>query len=128
MFELRNREMPVTETATDGIVSLDERGRILFRLAERIRAAGGTVTEEPADQPWGERVARVLDPDSEVDHADGHAAVVGRAIGRNDMVAARRDAATAIICGVGFTFYMPDIGMEMPLVFESGLVLLEAKV
>jgi lactoylglutathione lyase len=32
-------------------------------VVERIRAAGGTVTEEPADQPWGERVARVLDPD-----------------------------------------------------------------
>lgn len=32
-------------------------------LVERIRAAGGTITEEPADQPWGERVARVLDPD-----------------------------------------------------------------
>ncbi|HTE67129.1 MAG TPA: glyoxalase superfamily protein [Candidatus Binatia bacterium] len=32
-------------------------------LVERIRASGGTITEEPADQPWGERVARVLDPD-----------------------------------------------------------------
>ena len=30
---------------------------------ERLRAAGVRVTEEPADQPWGERVARVLDPD-----------------------------------------------------------------
>ena len=30
---------------------------------ERLRAAGVIVTEEPADQPWGERVARVLDPD-----------------------------------------------------------------
>ena len=30
---------------------------------ERLRAAGVTVTEEPTDQPWGERVARVLDPD-----------------------------------------------------------------
>lgn len=28
-----------------------------------LMAAGVTVTEEPADQPWGERVARVLDPD-----------------------------------------------------------------
>jgi uncharacterized glyoxalase superfamily protein PhnB len=32
-------------------------------VIERIRAAGGTVTEEPADQPWGERVGRCLDPD-----------------------------------------------------------------
>ncbi len=30
---------------------------------ERLRAGGATVTEVPADQPWGERVARVLDPD-----------------------------------------------------------------
>lgn len=30
---------------------------------ERLRAAGVTITEEPADQPWGERVARALDPD-----------------------------------------------------------------
>lgn len=30
---------------------------------ERLRAGGATVTEQPADQPWGERVARVLDPD-----------------------------------------------------------------
>lgn len=30
------------------------------------------------------------------------AAVVGRAIGRGDMVAARRDAVAAIVCGVGF--------------------------
>lgn len=30
---------------------------------ERLRVAGVTVTEEPAAQPWGERVARVLDPD-----------------------------------------------------------------
>jgi lactoylglutathione lyase len=30
---------------------------------ERLRAAGVTIVEEPTDQPWGERVARVLDPD-----------------------------------------------------------------
>jgi lactoylglutathione lyase len=29
---------------------------------ERLRAAGVTIVEEPTDQPWGERVARVLDP------------------------------------------------------------------
>ncbi len=32
-------------------------------LVERLRGAGTTITEEPVDQPWGERVARVLDPD-----------------------------------------------------------------
>jgi lactoylglutathione lyase len=30
---------------------------------ERLREAGVEIVEEPADQPWGERVARVLDPD-----------------------------------------------------------------
>jgi uncharacterized glyoxalase superfamily protein PhnB len=29
----------------------------------RLRAAGVEVVAEPADQPWGERVAQVLDPD-----------------------------------------------------------------
>lgn len=30
---------------------------------ERLRAAGVEIIEEPVDQPWGERVARVRDPD-----------------------------------------------------------------
>ena len=30
---------------------------------ERLRTAGVTIIEKPTDQPWGERVARVLDPD-----------------------------------------------------------------
>ena len=30
---------------------------------DRLRAAGVTVIAEPETQPWGERVARVLDPD-----------------------------------------------------------------
>jgi lactoylglutathione lyase len=38
---------------------------------ERLRAGGATVTEEPADQPWGERVARVLD-------FDGNEIIVGQ--------------------------------------------------
>jgi lactoylglutathione lyase len=29
----------------------------------RLRTAGVTVVDDPADQPWGERIARVLDPD-----------------------------------------------------------------
>ncbi|MDR7279547.1 VOC family protein [Catenuloplanes atrovinosus] len=28
-----------------------------------LRAHGVTITEEPADQPWGERMARATDPD-----------------------------------------------------------------
>jgi uncharacterized glyoxalase superfamily protein PhnB len=30
---------------------------------DRLRAAGVVITKEPADQPWGERTARVEDPD-----------------------------------------------------------------
>lgn len=30
---------------------------------DRLRAAGVRILEEPVDQPWGERVARVHDPD-----------------------------------------------------------------
>ncbi|MEH1164792.1 VOC family protein [Micromonospora sp. CPCC 205539] len=30
---------------------------------ETLRASGASVTEEPADQPWGERSARLRDPD-----------------------------------------------------------------
>jgi lactoylglutathione lyase len=30
---------------------------------ERLRNDGVEITEEPTDQPWGERVARVRDPD-----------------------------------------------------------------
>lgn len=30
---------------------------------ERLRTAGVEIVEEPADQPWGERITRVLDPD-----------------------------------------------------------------
>jgi uncharacterized glyoxalase superfamily protein PhnB len=39
---------------------------------ERLRAAGTPVVAEPEDQPWGERVARVLDP-------DGNLVIVGQA-------------------------------------------------
>ena len=39
---------------------------------ERLRGAGGRIVEEPVDQPWGERVARVADP-------DGNRVIVGQA-------------------------------------------------
>ena len=32
-------------------------------LAQRIKAAGGTLTEEPTDRPWGGRDFALLDPD-----------------------------------------------------------------
>jgi len=38
---------------------------------ERLRAADVKIVEEPTDQPWGERVARVLDP-------DGNLVIVGQ--------------------------------------------------
>ena len=38
---------------------------------DRLRQAGVTVLEEPADQPWGERIARVSDP-------DGNTVIVGQ--------------------------------------------------
>ncbi len=41
---------------------------------ERLRSAGATITEEPTDQPWGERVARTLDP-------DGNEVIVGQRAG-----------------------------------------------
>jgi lactoylglutathione lyase len=37
----------------------------------RLRAAGTEIVEEPTDQPWGERVARVHDP-------DGNLVIVGQ--------------------------------------------------
>ena len=33
---------------------------------EQLRAAGATITAEPTDMPWGERVAHALDPDGNV--------------------------------------------------------------
>jgi lactoylglutathione lyase len=35
---------------------------------ERVRAAGAPVVAEPADQPWGERVASTRDPDGNLVH------------------------------------------------------------
>jgi uncharacterized glyoxalase superfamily protein PhnB len=33
-------------------------------LVERLRDAGVSIAQEPRDEPWGERVAKVLDPDT----------------------------------------------------------------
>jgi uncharacterized glyoxalase superfamily protein PhnB len=33
------------------------------RLAARIKANGGTLTQEPKDQPWGSRELSIDDPD-----------------------------------------------------------------
>ena len=41
------------------------------QAVERLRAAGVRIVEEPADQPWGERVATVADP-------DGNTVIIGQ--------------------------------------------------
>ena len=41
---------------------------------ERLRGGGAPVTQEPEDQPWGERIARVRDP-------DGNEVIVGQRAG-----------------------------------------------
>ena len=46
-------------------------------LVRHLRDAGVTVTAEPEDQPWGERVARVLDP-------DGNEVIVGQRAAENE--------------------------------------------
>jgi len=40
-----------------------------------LRAGGVTVVQEPQDQPWGERMAIVLDPDSNRVHVAAHPVV-----------------------------------------------------
>lgn len=35
----------------------------LDRLATEIKARGGTLDQEPADMPWGERIFMITDPD-----------------------------------------------------------------
>ena len=42
--------------------------------ADELRKAGVRIAAEPADQPWGERTATVLDP-------DGHSIFLSRALG-----------------------------------------------
>ena len=40
---------------------------------DALRANGATVVEEPVDQPWGERVARVRDPAGTIVHVGSRA-------------------------------------------------------
>ena len=42
-------------------------------VIDRMRAAGTPILEEPVDQPWGERVAKVEDPDGIVVHVANRA-------------------------------------------------------
>ena len=48
-----------TDPRFEMFVYVDE----LDRIVEELRAGGAEVLREPADMPWGERVAYVTDPD-----------------------------------------------------------------
>jgi uncharacterized glyoxalase superfamily protein PhnB len=54
---------PEAHDGPPGRISLWAYAEDCDAAVERLRAAGVTITDEPADQPWGERVARVHDPD-----------------------------------------------------------------
>ena len=66
--------------ARDPAAGSDPGGRITLWVytddcdaaVERLRSAGVRIVEEPVDQPWGERVARVADP-------DGNLVIIGQA-------------------------------------------------
>lgn len=64
-------DAPGVDTSTRQRLSLWLSVRDCDEAIERVRAAGWPVVEEPKDQPWGERVARVADP-------DGNAVVIGQ--------------------------------------------------
>lgn len=56
---------PVTSNAENPIV-LYVPCRKVDELAARARAAGATIASEPEDMFWGERIARIVDPDGYV--------------------------------------------------------------
>jgi lactoylglutathione lyase len=59
---------PAAPAATNDRFSLWVYADDCDAAVERLRGAGVTIVEDPVDQPWGERVARVLDPDGSVVH------------------------------------------------------------
>lgn len=69
-------EPAVTEVPLPRPISLWVYAGDVDATVDGMRAAGITVREEPADQPWGERVARVLDP-------DGNELIVGARIAKD---------------------------------------------
>ena len=62
---------PVVSVAAERPISLWLYTDDCDATVERLRTAGTPIIEEPADQPWGERVARVRDP-------DGNEVIVGQ--------------------------------------------------
>ena len=57
---------PAAGTGTNARISLWVYADDCDAAVERLRSAGVKILEEPVDQPWGERVARVADPDGNV--------------------------------------------------------------
>jgi lactoylglutathione lyase len=54
---------PAVAGRSGGQISLWVNADDCDAAVDRLRAGGVVITEEPADQPWGERIARVEDPD-----------------------------------------------------------------
>jgi lactoylglutathione lyase len=63
---------PAAGRETDARISLWVYADDCDAAVERLRSGGVRIVEEPADQPWGERVARVADP-------DGNVVIIGQA-------------------------------------------------
>jgi lactoylglutathione lyase len=61
---LARADRPVESASTSIWVYTDD----VDTAVDELRAAGVRVVAEPADQPWGERVASVADPDGYVVH------------------------------------------------------------
>ncbi len=65
-FALGDRELLLHRRPVDGgdaAVAVGFAVEDLSAVVERWRAEGGTIVDEPAAQPWGERMAVVRDPD-----------------------------------------------------------------
>ena len=60
------RDPTATESSRHGPISLWVYAEDCDAAVERLREGGYRNVEEPTDQPWGERVARVHDADGDV--------------------------------------------------------------
>lgn len=64
---------PTATPAAEGRISLWAYVDDCDRAVARLRAAGVPIVDEPADQPWGERMATVRDPDGNLVRVAQHA-------------------------------------------------------
>ena len=71
-LELQTSQLGIAagEGKPDKSVALWVYARDCDEAVALLRTNGVTIAEEPAEQPWGERIATVLDP-------DGHRVIVG---------------------------------------------------